>query len=389
MPITVPNQGDPTKLSTIAAIIAELESIGADASTAIDNSSIVNGSFEFDSDANGVPDGWTRTLQTAGAFVLDITSAHGAYAAKFTSIGGGGNGGGDLTSDDFFEVTPQRFLALRWQLKSSAAGVKNIVAVRWYSDSDESDYISTTTLWMDTATNPSSFKTFGGGAFPPSTARFAKVVLTGCDSASSTAGSTWFDDVRIVDQLFLDSVELTGSGNWVAPDGVFFIYVDAIGGGGGGGGSGPSTGGGGGGGSGSRARSYVPVVPGTSYAYARGGGGAGGANNDGTNGVNTTFNVTTVIAPGGGGGDADAGAAGAAGAAATGETTTTGNAGVAKSGNNGGNGGASVYNAGAGAGGASGVNGGDATGKGAGGGGAGMTNRPGGDGEDGYLKIYF
>lgn len=51
---------------------------------------ILNNSFEDDADGDGIPDNWTRTLYTGGAFTVDTTTqSHGDTSAKFTSTGTG------------------------------------------------------------------------------------------------------------------------------------------------------------------------------------------------------------------------------------------------------------------------------------------------------------
>ncbi|MDI9562514.1 MAG: hypothetical protein QM235_15215, partial [Pseudomonadota bacterium] len=48
-----------------------------------------NGSFEIDTDADDIPDNWTRNLYAGGSAAFDtITPAHGAKAYKFTRTSG-------------------------------------------------------------------------------------------------------------------------------------------------------------------------------------------------------------------------------------------------------------------------------------------------------------
>lgn len=390
MPITVPNQGEATKQPLIAAIINATTEAQATANAALVYATILNGSFETDSDANGIPDNWERTLQTAGAFVLDTTSAHGAYAAKFTSIGGGGNGGGYLQSADFFEVSPVRFLSVSWLLKSSVAGVKNIVAVRWYSAASEGSYISTTTLWSEDTNNPTSFTEFTMGTKPPSTARFAKLVLTGCDSSDATAGSTWFDGVRCGELSVKKYVEFTTAGTHSFIATTTSCWVELIAGGGGGAGGGDVGGTGGSGGtSGQYAYKFITgLTVGQSYSVVVGSGGAGdtGAGNGATGG-DSTFNSTTCIAKGGPGGNFN-GTASSLAAAGTGDEYTQGVASLACTGGNGSDGGDSVRGR---AGGTLGTNpngnGTNGVGEGAGGGGGGYLNGNGGNGAAGFASV--
>jgi hypothetical protein len=53
----------------------------------------VNGSFEIDSDADGIPDNWARGLYSGGSAAHDATTPfHGAKAYKFSRAAGAGNG---------------------------------------------------------------------------------------------------------------------------------------------------------------------------------------------------------------------------------------------------------------------------------------------------------
>lgn len=121
------------------------------------------------------------------------------------------------------------------------------------------------------------------------------------------------------------TVSFTSSTTWICPAGVYFATVEAWGGGGGGCGI-TGVGGVGGGGGGAYASSVVPVVPGTSYSVAIGAGGVG-STGTGTNGGNSTFNTSTVIAAGGTGSISTTGGAGGTTAASTGDTKFAGGAG--------------------------------------------------------------
>ena len=58
---------------------------------------VPNGSFEIDTDADGVPDNWTLNLYAGGSAAFDTTTpAHGANAYKFTRASGASNGRGYL-----------------------------------------------------------------------------------------------------------------------------------------------------------------------------------------------------------------------------------------------------------------------------------------------------
>jgi len=99
------------------------------------------------------------------------------------------------------------------------------------------------------------------------------------------------------------------NGSFIVPRGVTSLLVEGFGGGGGGsagcGVVGPSgiTIAGSGGGAALYTSQVIPVTPGTSMAVVIGAGGAGGApNNNGADGVSTTFGASAVIMRGGQGG---------------------------------------------------------------------------------------
>ena len=106
--------------------------------------SLQNGSFENDTDADGIPDGWTRTLYTGGSFAIETTApAHGAKAIKFTSPGGSGNGGGYIENDDYILCSEVRPVVLRWVMWGTA-DVNNLVDILFYDKAK--GYLSTTNL---------------------------------------------------------------------------------------------------------------------------------------------------------------------------------------------------------------------------------------------------
>ena len=91
---------------------------------------VPNGSFEIDTDADGVPDNWTLNLYAGGSAAFDtITPAHGSRAYKFTRTSGAGNGGGYLESG-YMECSPIGVCVVGFSIKSSVAGLKNIVKIR-------------------------------------------------------------------------------------------------------------------------------------------------------------------------------------------------------------------------------------------------------------------
>ena len=369
--ISKPSVGDPTKKTAFAdAVLDNLDYLNSQLTYTTGGTRILNGSFEQDTDSDGVPDGWAENLFTGGSSTHDTTTQDlGAKSYKFTSPGGGGNGGGYLESSDYFEVSPAVPLAFTWQMKSSVAGVKNNVIVYWFKPDKTASATPSSTIFTEATNNPTAWAQLGALCTAPSDATFAKLRIVGCDNTDATAGSTWFDDVAVTPLLFSRRCEVNVAGNysWVCPSGVYVARVRCVGPGGGGGAANTSSGiTGSGGGAGGVGQSLVLVVPGTAYDITVGAGGAGGsgnAGNGGAGGSNTTFNTTTVIGALGGGGVGGGGSAGAGGTG-TGQITLTGG-----SGNASGNGGSSASPGGAagaapgqaggapGAGGAGGVNG--------------------------------
>lgn len=165
-----------------------------------------------------------------------------------------------------------------------------------------------------------------------------------------------------------------GPGSWTCPTGVTSIQIEGWGAGAGGGGSSSNNiapGGGGGGGAYSKLNTLA-VTPGNSYNFVVGAKGTGGAGaNHGTDGGNTTFNATSMVATGGGhghcsvsGGQGGLLGSGGASASCTGDTKYSGGNGASGTGGVGGISGGGGSSAGTGS---NGNNGGNTTPAGAGG----------------------
>lgn len=292
---TKPTQGDPTKKSLVDLLIDN----GDDHETRLlalgTISGVKNGSME--SGASDTPSSWTWTAYTGGTKLLDTTDQqHGGKAFKITSPGGAGNGGGYIETTDFFEVSPNRPLTVLWEMKSSAAAVNNKVEITWYTAAQVS--ISTTSLY-DSSSNPTAWTAHSANATPPSTARYAKLRLTGGHTSSTTAGSIWFDNVIVQNQQRrVPAMEVLTSGvSWTVPNGVHFVRVRLWGGGGDGNGT---TGGS----SGGYGEAIHTVTPGAAITIAIGAGGTGG----GAGGTTTfdTINATGGAAAGGAAGTSTA-----------------------------------------------------------------------------------
>lgn len=215
--ITKPATGNATKKSLADAIIDDLTYLyGQLASTTGDKASIVNGSFEIDGDADGVPDGWTKSDFTGGVLSItgnglaDANCYSGARAIKYVHPGGASNGGGTITSTEF-EVSPSKTYAFSWVTYSTAAGLVNITYIEWFTAAKT--LISTTTLETLSANNPSAWSQQGSVAVPPSTARFAKLKFSLGDSSGSTGGSVYLDAVSVSVIDLSRFVEFEGAGS--------------------------------------------------------------------------------------------------------------------------------------------------------------------------------
>lgn len=354
--ITKPSVGDPTKKTSFSdAVVDDLNFLyNLLLSTIGSREIITNGSFESDVDVDGIPDNWTRSLYTGGSFshetstsAADGKSIHGKRSVKFTSPGGASNGGGYIETTDYFEVSEKRPYLVAFAIKSSAAGIHNVVEVSWY-DSTQT-LISTSTIY-DSTSNPTSWSMFIAACSAPSNGRYAKVKLTGAKDDNTTAGSCWFDDVRIGSINFDTQATFStpGTCKWVCPSNVRLIEYTVTGGGGGGGGE--QGAGAGGGGAGGTAHGFVAVTPGTTYDLvigAAGTAGDGATPTDGGAGGNSTLTVgaTTYTGAGGSGGvrSTGTGNGGAGGAGTNGDTNTSGTAGGNRSGNTGGDGGRTPF----------------------------------------------
>jgi hypothetical protein len=159
------------------------------------SATVLNGSFEADSNNDGIPDTWTRSLYAGGASGVDTTTPmHGAKTIYLTHPGGAGNGGGYFESDYVIihQLIPRR---IGWLMYSTAAGMKNEVLVRAY-DKDLTEIGSGTVIYTSTS-NPTTPTYCIRSVTPPANARFLKVRMIGGKSDTDVSGSTYFDDVTI------------------------------------------------------------------------------------------------------------------------------------------------------------------------------------------------
>ena len=169
-----------------------------------------NGSFEIDTDADDIPDNWTRNLYAGGSGAYDTaTPAHGAKAYKFTRTSGAGNGGGYLESG-YMECSPIGVCVVGFSIKSSVAGLKNIVKIRYF-DKDKV-YISDQDVYSSTS-NPTSWTRYQCSMTIPANAMYYKIRLIGGYTDTNVAGDTYFDDIAISNKVVNQSMLKTTTGS--------------------------------------------------------------------------------------------------------------------------------------------------------------------------------
>ncbi|MFM2124117.1 MAG: hypothetical protein RL328_568 [Acidobacteriota bacterium] len=354
---------------------------------------IINGSFEQDSDADGLPDGWTYSGTAAGSI---NTSTVGHGASSF-GINAAGNTTGTLVMTEMQPCKGNNtyldgeMMVLNFWHQTSDAANDDTVSVEWFYDNGAS--ISTATIWTwNNAAAVNTWKRMFAAMVPPTNARFFKLSING-NIGLGGSGTSYFDGMAIQTHIFKRKCEFfyTGAGStmsysWECPPGVTVVRIKAIGGGGGGGTTGGANGGGGGG-AGGTVVATVPVVAGTRYTIAVGAGGAANAN-----GNSSTFDATGInlIASFGTGGNSAVQGTGGAGSVGTGSSGWVFNGGDGLAGGGGvatGHGGSGSGGGGVAAATVLGTVGGAASLYGGGGGGG--YGAAGGTGAAGYLSIEY
>ena len=162
--------------------------------TASAGSGVPNGSFEIDSDADGIPDTWAKNLYAGGAGALETTDvAHAAKSYKFTHPGGAGNGGGYLDSD-YIEITDSDKYFVGFLLKCSGTGLKNKVEIREY---DKGKIYQSTQTPYDSISNPTSWTQFQYQYTPAASIRYIKVRLIGgfTDTDPGASRNIFWDNI--------------------------------------------------------------------------------------------------------------------------------------------------------------------------------------------------
>lgn len=158
-----------------------------------------NGSFEIDSDNDGVPDGWTVTLYNGGSAGFETTNvAHGNRAYKFVHPGGSGNGGGYLESDYIPISFGTKLSNLSFLVYVTASGLKVEVVYIFYDKNK--NFISEQTMlsyssfdshgWYEVNVNTGSY------FIQPTNATYFKIRLIGGKNDASVGGTVIFDSVE-------------------------------------------------------------------------------------------------------------------------------------------------------------------------------------------------
>ncbi len=160
---------------------------------------ILNGSFEVDSDNDGVPDHWDCTAYAGGAVALESTSpSEGARSIKFTHPGGAGNGGGRADSDYFAVTTAESYYVqfLTW-VSAGASAMKNKVQARYYTAARvELSSASPADLYSSTV-HPTDPTRYAYDLTPIADCKFVKIRVVGGATDIDQAGVAYFDDVRV------------------------------------------------------------------------------------------------------------------------------------------------------------------------------------------------
>lgn len=158
-----------------------------------------NLSFEYDSNGDGVPDGWQWESSRNGTCQM-AAGVDGSYAVKITHPGGSGNGGGRLTSS-YISIQPRINNYYITFFLWAAAAMQNEVLLLFFDGSKT--YLSYVLVYSSTNNPVQSQDGYFITRIPslPPQARWCRIRLVGGSDTSATGGSAYFDGIRLFSQL--------------------------------------------------------------------------------------------------------------------------------------------------------------------------------------------
>lgn len=180
--------------STSTLVTEELQLNPDNVVSGFDSGLVPNGSFETDSNADDVPDGWTNDVNATGSNNgLETGVGNTGAGTQSWRTQSTGNGGGELVTTNPFPVNDFDDLNVQFVLRSTVATVRNIVRVEWY---DVTDTLISSTDVYDSTANPAAFTQQAFTASPPSGARLARLRIIGGTTGGLGSGITYWDNVR-------------------------------------------------------------------------------------------------------------------------------------------------------------------------------------------------
>lgn len=196
-----PAVGEATKKSLIDAVIDDLSDLNARLVT-VETDQVVNGSFEYDANADDVPDGWDDDVYNGAAWAIETTTVkHGRKAVKGTLTSTLGSRA-VLTSSDYLPCAPGERYEVELRLKGSTAGLKVKGEVLWYYWTGAAFAAATTSSSeaLAEADAPTSWGVWRGSVLAPAgtnEARFYRLRLTVGATGGTTAGNVLLDGVQV------------------------------------------------------------------------------------------------------------------------------------------------------------------------------------------------
>lgn len=162
---------------------------------ASNNVTLINPSFEIDSNSDSVPDNWTFTPYAGGAGALStVDPHHGEKAFVFTRTSGAGNGGGELLSD-YIAITTGLQYELDFALKQSSAQPRTKFIAQFYTKAKTT--LADSTIYNSTA-NPTAWTEYRYSVQPPTNARYCKILIVGGATDKDNAGTISVDNLNLI-----------------------------------------------------------------------------------------------------------------------------------------------------------------------------------------------